>query len=297
MRGTDWINLLILSIVWGGSFFFIEISLTALSPFTIVAVRLAAATLVLLGYNRIKGNSLPLTRATIPAFLTMGLLNNAIPFSLIVSGQQFISGSLASILNASTPFFTIIVAHIFTRDEKIRPGKLLGILLGFLGVLNLFGISGTGDGSAAPAGMVMILLAALSYAFAGVFGRRFKRMGIEPVVVASGQLSSSALMMLPVALIMDKPWHAAMPSPEVWAAMAGLSLLSTAMAYVLYFRILSSAGATSVLLVTFLVPISAIFFGVTLLGETVQIRHLAGMVMIGLGLALIDGRLFRRPAH
>ncbi len=294
MSGKDWILLILLSLVWGSSFLFIEISLTALQPFTIVALRLIIAAAALQLYIRIRGIRLPLTAQTIPAFIIMGFLNNVVPFSFIVSGQQYITGSLASILNASTPFFTILVAHFFTGDEKIKLHKLIGLTLGFAGVFSLFGIAGSADGSHTIRGMIFILAADSSYACAVVYGRRFKRMGLEPTATATGQLSSSALLMLPIALTVDHPWNISPPAADVWIAVAGLALLSTALAYVLYFRILSSNGATSVQLVTFLVPVSAVILGALILGEAVELRHFTGMVLIGLGLSAVDGRIYRK---
>ncbi len=294
MNGKDWILLPLLSLVWGSSFLFIEIALTSLRPFTIVALRLILATGALQLFIRLRGIKLPLTIQTIPAFLIMGFLNNIVPFSFIVSGQQYITGSLASILNASTPFFTILTAHFFTSDEKIKLHKLIGLTLGFAGVFSLFGITGSAEGSHTIRGMIFILSADFSYACAVVFGRRFKRMGLEPTAAAAGQLSGSALLIIPIALIAEQPWKETLPSPEVWAAVAGLALLSTALAYALYFRILSSSGATSVQLVTFLVPVSAILLGSLILGEAVELRHFTGMILIGLGLTAVDGRMYRK---
>jgi len=143
-------------------------------------------------------------------------------------------------------------------------------------------------------GQLAILCAALAYAFAGVFGRRFRKMGVTPVQTAAGQVTASALFLLPVALLADRPWQGAVPSAAALAAVAGLALLCTAFAYILYFRILATAGAVNLMLVTLLVPVSAILLGIAFLGESLAPRHLFGMAAIAAGLAAIDGRPLRK---
>ena len=223
----------------------------------------------------------------------MGLLNNAIPFSLIVWGQTHIASGLAAILNASTPLFTVVAAHLLTFDERLTGKRLAGVLIGFAGVVTMIGpaaLRGLGSDILAQ---VAILCAAVSYAGAGIFGRRFNRMGVPPLATATGQVTASTLVLLPVALVVDRPWTLAIPNATVWGAVLGLALLSTSLAYVLYFRILASAGATNLLLVTFLIPLSAILLGGLILGEHLAPRHDVGMALIGCGLAAIDGRLLR----
>jgi drug/metabolite transporter (DMT)-like permease len=220
----------------------------------------------------------------------MGLLNNMVPFSLIVWGQRHIGSGPASILNATTPLFAIMVAHFLTSDEKITRGRFGGVLIGFTGVVLIIGpeaLEGLGTNLFAQ---LAVLGAALSYAFAGVFGRRFRDLGCEPLVTATGQVTASTVVLIPLAAVTERPWTLSMPDLDVWCAIAGLALLSTALAYILYFRILSTAGAGNVLLVTFLIPISAVLLGSTVLGEKLRLEHLAGMLLIGLGLAAIDGR-------
>jgi drug/metabolite transporter (DMT)-like permease len=225
----------------------------------------------------------------------MGLLNNAIPFGLIVWGQTQIASGLASILNATTPLFTVIVAGILLSDERATPLKLLGVAVGFIGVVVMIGTPAIGEGDSTLA-QVAIMVAALSYAFAGVYGRRFKKMLISPFVTAAGQVTASALVMTPIALITDGPLNISEPSAGGWASIAGLAVLSTAVAYVLYFKLLGSAGATNLLLVTLLVPVSAILLGSLFLNETLSAVHFFGMALIALGLSAIDGRLWRRGA-
>jgi drug/metabolite transporter (DMT)-like permease len=224
-------------------------------------------------------------------YFAMGFLNNALPFSLIFWGQTEIAVGLASIINATTPLFTLVVAHVLTPDEKIDRTKIAALLIGLMGVVVLIGPDALAGGSTLWAQMAC-LGAALSYAFAGVYGRRFRRMGIAPAEAAAGQVTASAVLILPIMLVVEQPWTlSAPPSLTVWLALAGLALLSTALAYVLYFRILAAAGATNLLLVTLLIPVPATLLGAAVLGEQLEPRHFAGMALIGLGLVLIDGRI------
>ncbi|KXF78679.1 ABC transporter permease [Paramesorhizobium deserti] len=293
MTAFEWALLLVLSVLWGGSFFFVGVAVKELPPLTIVVSRVALAALALHLVIRVMGMRLPRTREVWAAFLGMGLLNNVVPFCLIVWGQTHIASGVASILNATTPLFTVVVAHCLTADEKMTGGRLFGVLAGFTGVAIMIGgaaLNASGLGVLAQLG---ILAAALSYAFAGVFGRRFRAMGIAPLVTATGQVTASSLMLLPLMLIVDRPWALSWPSANAAAAVIGLALLSTALAYILYFRILATAGATNIALVTFLIPVSAIFLGVLLLGERLESRHVAGMTLIAIGLAAVDGRAWR----
>jgi len=213
---------------------------------------------------------------------------------MIVSGQQFISGGFASILNATTPFFTVLIAHFMTKDEKINIGKVFGVIFGFIGVFILIGFESLKNESNEIFGIIAILIAANSYAFAGVWGRRFKSLKIDPVVTSTGQLMSSSFVLLPIMLIVDQPWNLSMPTFNVLGAILGIALFSTSLAYIVFFKILSSSGATNVMLVTFLIPISAILLGVFILSEKFEIQYLIGMLVIGIGLIFIDGRLIRR---
>ncbi len=294
MNALDWTLLLALSVLWGGSFFFVGVAVKALPPFTIVLLRVAIAAIALHVVLRLGRTAMPWDRTTWLAFFGMGLLNNAIPFSLIVWGQTQIASGLASILNATTPLFTVLVAHLLTADERLSKGRIAGVLIGLAGIVVLIGpqaLAGLGKDVAAQ---LAVLGAAISYGFAAIFGRRFKRMGVPPLATAAGQVTASSLLLLPVALIVDRPWILPWPEPSAWAAIVGLALLSTALAYVVFFRILASAGAVNLSLVTFLIPPSAILLGVAILGERLQATDFLGMALIGLGLAAIDGRLAAR---
>lgn len=291
MTASDWAILAILSLVWGGSFLFNGVAVRELPPLTIVALRVAIAALALQIVLRALSVRIPRERRIWTAFLGMGILNNVIPFSLIVWGQSHIASGLASILNATTPLFTVIVAHYFTTDERLTGQRLMGVVVGFAGVAVMIGSAALTAWNANVLAQLAVLGAALSYGFSGVYGRRFKAMGIPPLATAAGQVTASSAILLPVALIVERPWTLSLPSTAAILSVLGLALVSTAFAYLIFFRLLARAGATNVGLVTFLIPVSAILFGVTLLGETLELRHLAGMALIAAGLVLIDGRL------
>ncbi len=290
---TDWALLLTLSVLWGGSFFFSKVALSELPPLSVVLARVSIAALALFVYLRIRRQPIPADATTWTAFFGMGLLNNLIPFTLLFWGQTQIASGLASILNATTPIFSILVAHFLTSDEGMTRNKLAGIALGFSGVAVL--MSGT---AMKTAGIPLLpLLAclggALSYGFAGVFGRRFRRMGISPATGAFGQVSATTLMMIPIVALVDTPWHLSTPAMTTVVALLGLGLLSTALAYILFFHILAVGGAINSSLVTLLIPVSAILLGYLFLGEKLASNHFAGMGLIALGLLSIDGRLYR----
>ncbi|WP_296097255.1 DMT family transporter [uncultured Agrobacterium sp.] len=296
MNSTEWAMLVALSILWGGSFFFVGIAVREVPPITIVTLRVFIAALALLTVCRVLAYSLPRKPEVLRAFIVMGLLNNIIPFSLIVWGQTHIASGVASILNATTPLFTVLVAHMLTTDEKLNANKLAGVIIGFAGVATLIGPAALSGERSSLLGQLAILGAAISYSFASVFGRRFKIMGVAPLVTATGQITASSLLLLPLAMVIDRPWTLAIPSGETWAALFGIALLSTALAYLIFFRILSSAGATNLALVTFLIPVSAILLGSLALGEQLAAKHFIGMAMIAAGLVAIDGRLLRRKS-
>jgi drug/metabolite transporter (DMT)-like permease len=224
----------------------------------------------------------------------MGALNNLIPFSMIFWGQTRIASGLASILNATTPLWTVLLASFLTRDEKLTVGRIAGVLIGFLGVAAVIGPAAFGGFGLDVVAQLAVLAAAVSYALATIFGRRFRAMGIPPLMTAAGQVAATSLLILPMVLLVDRPWQLVLPSPVAWASILSLALLCAALAYVVYFRILAVAGATNLALVTFLIPVSAVLLGAVVLGERLEPRQFVGMTLIAVGLAAIDGRL---PRH
>ena len=290
MTAGEWGLLVLLSVLWGGSFFFSKIIVQQVPPFTLVLIRFTLAAGVLGAYLKTQGTPVPRTAMAWAAFAGMGALNNLVPAALIAWSQQTIASGLASVLIATTPVFSILVAHYFTTDDRMSANKIVGVALGVAGVVALVGIDALDGSLQTLPGILGCLGAALSYGFANVFGRRFKRLGIAPTMGAFGQLAATAVMVAPAALAIDRPWLLPPPSVVVWAAMIGLVLLSTALAYAIFFQLLRSAGTTNISLVTLLIPVSAILLGTLVLGERLSALQCAGMALIGLGLVAIDGR-------
>ena len=293
MTASEWAMLIALAAVWGAAFFFNAIAVKELPVLTVVVARVALAALTLLAVARLAGIAMPTDARVWLAFFAMGLLNNVVPFSLIVWGQQHIASGAASILNASTPLFTVVLAHLATENEKMTGGRLVGVVAGLAGVAVMIGADAAQSLGTGVLAQLACVAAAVSYAIAGIYGRRFSKMGVAPMATAAGQLVASSLLLMPVMLLIDRPWTLAMPDARTLAALVAIALLSTAFAYVLYFRLLATAGATNLLLVTLLIPVGAILLGVAFLGEVLQPRHVAGMGLIALGLAAIDGRPWR----
>jgi drug/metabolite transporter (DMT)-like permease len=299
MTPLAWAMLVLLSLCWGASFFFVGIAVTGLPTFTIVTLRVGLATLALWTVVLARGGGLPLSRSYWRAVTVMALTNSVLPFLLIVWGQSHVPSSLAAILIATTPLFGIVVAHVMTADERMTVPHVASVLCGFAGVVVLIGPGMLRDIGTHLVAQLAVLGGAFFYALASVYGRRFSRDGISPLVTATGQLTVSTALLLPFAMIIDRPWTLAMPDAAVCAAVLGTALISTAFAFMLYFRILATAGANNLMLVNFLVPVSAVILGVAVLHERLRPEHLAGMALIFAGLALRDGKvvaLIRRAA-
>jgi len=294
MGAGEWGILITLSLLWGASFFFNGVAVQSLPTFTIVVARVVIAALILHVALRASGLGMPRDGRLWGTFFAMAFINNVMPFSLIVWGQSHIASGLAAIVNATTPLFTVMIAHVFTTDERLTRGRLAGVIIGLSGVAVMIGLDALRALGVNVLAQLAVLGGAMCYATAAVFGRRFRTMNVTPMQTATGQTTAASVILLPVMLLVDQPWTLPIPGPGTFAALFAVAALSTALAYVLYFRLLASAGATNVLLVTFLVPVVAILLGAAFLGEVLQPQHLLGMALIGLGLAAIDGRPWRR---
>lgn len=301
ISANAWMMLFALGLLWGGSFFFAGVAVKHVPPFTLAFLRFALAALALHLFIAGRHDIYRILRTRWRPFLILGLFNNVLPHSMIFLGQTEIGAGLASILNATTPIWTVIAAHLMTEDEKLTGRKIAGTLIGLSGTVVLFAPQ-LSIGAGVPLwAMALPLAAAISYGFAAVWGRRFR--DVSPPVTAAGQMTASTLIILPLVLFHDLPWRLPMPPAAAIGAVLALALLSTALAYILFFRLIVTAGATNASLVTLLVPPSAILLSTAFLGERLTIEEGMGLVLIALGLLVLDGRLLsrimkaRRPAE
>ena len=291
MSTRAWAELVLLSVIWGGTFLSVAIALREIGPVTVVLHRVGWAAVLLWLVVAARGMKVPRGARVWGAFLVMGCLNNVIPFTLMSWGQLQIGTGLTAIFNAMTAVFAVLVAAMFLRDEPLSARKLGGILLGFLGVVVIKGIDRLGALDGQALGTYAVLAGALSYAFAGVWARRTLG-GLPPEVAAAGMLTGSTVVMVPLVLATEGVPTLALSAPT-WCAIGYYSVLATAGAYLLYYRVLAMAGAGNLLLCTLIIPPIAILLGVAFLGETLAPQTLAGFALITAGLAVIDGRLLR----
>lgn len=292
MSFKNWAMLILLGAVWGGSFFFARIAVAEIQPLTLVLFRVAIAAAALHVYLAITGISLRSALPLAGSFVLLATVNNVIPFSLVFAGQTQLGAGLASVLNATTPFWTALLANTLTEDERLTWNKIAGILLGLFGTALMIG-PGVVAGLGGPVWAKLALIAAaVSYAFALIVAKRLR--GVAPAVLATAQLTASTVIMVPVVLAVNGTQGLFAANAPVWGAVAALALVSTAFAYILYFRLVTDAGATNASLVTLIVPASAILLGAAFLGERLESFELVGMALIGLGLVMIDGRMLRK---
>ena len=291
MTAYEWGLLGLLSLLWGGSFFFVGVAVHALPPLSIVAVRVGLATALLWATAGLTGLSALKIWRNRAGLARLALISNVLPFVLIVSGQTRLASGVAAILNASTPVITVLAAHLLTRDERLTPTRLAGALRGLGGVAAMIGPDFRAGGELLAE--FAVLGAAVCYAVGSIYGRRFRGLGLQPIDIATGQISAAFLILAPLALVVDAPWTLPAPGLPAIASLIAIGSASTALAYVVYFRILAGAGATNVVLVTLLAPVTSVVLGALVLGETLSLRHIYGFGLIAAGLALIDGRLLR----
>jgi drug/metabolite transporter (DMT)-like permease len=292
MGPFEWFLLIILSAIWGGSFYFFAVIIKELPVFTIVFFRVFLATLALWIFVFATKQKLPDFKSTWQNYFLMGLFNNVIPFSLIVWGESRVAPGLAAVLNATTPFFAVVVAHLSTQNEKLTWNRMTGAIIGLSGVAALVGFEAIKNLGSDLIFQLAIVGASLSYGICTIFGRRLAT--TPPLVAAASQTAASSLMLLPLMFVIDKPFSLSMPSLNATLSLIALALLCTAIAYLIFFNIVKRAGMTNVTLVTFLVPVSAMILGAMFLDEQISLRHFIGMAVIGIGLALIDGRIPNR---
>jgi len=291
MSASDWAQLVLLGALWGGSFFFAHIAVAEIPPLALVLYRVSIAALVLHVWLRLRNISFAPAIARSASFLGLALLNNIIPFSLIFSGQTEIGAGLASVLYATTPLWTVLVANLLTSDEKLSASKLAGVALGIGGAATMIGPGLFANLGGPTWAKLAVIAAAISYAFAAVFAKRFR--DIKPIVVAAGQLTASTIFMIPIVLLLYNPSDIVSANISIWLAIGTLAIVTTAFAFILYFNLIASAGATNASLVTLLVPASAIILSTAFLGERLETYEFLGLALIVSSLVVVDGRFLQ----
>lgn len=290
MRPRDWLMLILLSVVWGGTFYFVAVALREVPPLSLVFFRCVVAVSVLVPILLVLGFEFPRTVRQWRNYAVMAILNNILPFTMIFYAQYTITSSLASVLNATTPLMSLLVLR-FAAGEPWTANKLVGVVVGLAGVAILIGPAAiVGSDLKSVVAMLLCLAAAVCYGFSSLWGRKLT--GFAPPVSAASQLTCSMVMLLPLAAAVDRFWTLPLPSTPIILAVLGLGVLSTALAYILFFKILASAGPLNVMLVTLLIPLTAIALGVLFLGERLLPHQIAGAIIIAVSLLVIDGRLF-----
>ena len=292
MNARQFLILFVLGLIWGASFLFIKVAVVTIPPFTVAFGRTALAALILYVVLRYRGLKLGSWGHLWGAFLILGLFNGAVPYTLITWAEIHIDSGLAAILNALMPLFTVLLAHFFTQDEKLNWMKVIGILLGFLGILVLIGPAVLKGLGTHVIGQLAVVGAAWCYAMAAIYGRLLK--DVPPLVSATGQLIGAALLTLPLSFIIDTPWQLSVTLLSL-GALACLSLLGTALAYILYYYLLARIGATNVSLVTYLLPITGVFWGALLLGERLHWSAFLALALILAGIAGVNNGSVKLP--
>jgi drug/metabolite transporter (DMT)-like permease len=294
LDSQGWLLIGILAILWGGAFFLIEVGLRSFPPITLVFIRVGFAVPAMWIAMRIMDEKLPSDWASWHLLTVVGAFNCALPFTLFFWGQQYLDSGYAAILNATTPLWGVVTAHFMTRDEKATPARIIGVLTGMAGIIVMVGPAAIQGLSNNLFAQIACVISTVFYSLAAIYGRRLSQTTLTPMAVATGQTMMAAVLMIPIVLIVDQPWTMDMPRLDATLAGLTLALLSTALAYTLYFRLIDRAGASNAQLVAFLMPILAVILGVAFLGESLSVGQLAGAALIALGLMILDGRLVAR---
>lgn len=293
LSGHAWLLLMILSLIWGGSFLSVHVALAEIGPLTAVAHRTGWAMLILWGYIFARKLDIPREPRIWAAFLVMGLLNNVIPFSLMAWAQLHIETGLTAILNAATAIFGVLFAAVFFIDEKLSWRKGLGVTLGFIGVATAIGLNHLAAFDLRSVAQLAVIGGTMSYALAGVWAR--KTIGhLKPQVAAAGMVTGASLISIPMAWVVEGPISLDL-SLNTWLAIAYYAIIATAVAYLLYYRVLALAGSGNLMLVTLLVAPVAIILGAITLGEALPLKAYVGFAILAVGLLILNGRLLPRP--
>ncbi len=294
LDGTSWAMIGAMSLLWGSAFLLIEIGLRSFAPNTLVFLRMAIAAPVMVLALMVLKERLPTDWASWRRLFVLGALNAALPFILFFWGQQYLESGYASVLNATTPLWGVLVAHFLTDDEKATPLRIIGVLLGMAGIILMIGPQAMSGLSQSLLAQLACIASTFFYSFAAIYGRKLGKEAMTPMAVATGQVITAAIIMLPVMLAFDRPWEQPLPAIDGMIAAVALGIPVTAVPYLLYFKTIDRAGASNATLVAFIMPVVAILLGIGFLDEMLTAGQIAGTALIALGLLAIDGRLLAR---
>jgi drug/metabolite transporter (DMT)-like permease len=289
MGAREWGFLIVGSMLWGSAYFFNAVAIAELPHLTILALRLAFAVSVLMPLTLLLGLGFPRRLPDLAPFFVMTLFSNVVPYLLVLRGQTGTSGGLAAILGATTPLFTMVLAHIWTADERLHAHRLAGVLVGIGGVAVVVGPDVWRGWSASLEAKLALLSASILYAVGSIYAKRL--IHHPPIVLANTQMTCGLIVTLPLALLIDLPWAQPQPSPAALGAVMGVGVLGSALAAIAYFQVFTRAGASNAMLTALLVPVTPILLGGLFLGEQLTLREALGFVVIAAALLIIDGRI------
>jgi drug/metabolite transporter (DMT)-like permease len=283
-------GIIFLAALWGPSFLFIKIAVQEIPPLTMAAARVTLAAVILYGVLRLYRRKLPRERHIWGKFFIAGLMGNALPFVLFNWGEMYIDSALAAILNGTTPLFTLVIAHFFIHDDRLSRDKVIGAFIGFGGLLMLVAPSLMDGFHATTLGLLAVTTAAMCYGVNIVFTKKFLR-GLPGLVGPTAQLSMASLILLPISFTLEQPLSLPMPSTAATASVVALAVIGTALAFIVYYRLLETTPASALAMVTYLIPVFGVLLGVLILDEKLQWNAYAGFILILLGVMVVNGAI------
>ncbi len=295
MQIKNFLWLLLLAAMWGPSFLFIKVAVRDVPPFTLACTRVGVAAIILYIILRLSKRRMPAFGPIWKHFAFIGLVSSAVPFTLFSWGEIYIDSALASILNGTTPLFTIVIAHMFTKDDRLSSAKIIGSIIGFGGLVLLVAPSFWGGVKATTWGLLAVTGAAFCYGISVVYTRLYL-LGLPKLVAPTAQLGVAAVYLLPLSLIFEQPFSLPMPSPESLGSMLALAILGSVLAYIVYYDLIERVSASYISMVTYLVPIFGVILGIVVLDERLTWNAYIGCAFILLGVMVVNGLLtFKIP--
>ena len=288
MKLRNFLLLILLAALWGPSFLFIKVAVADIPPLTLVVGRVGIGAVLLYAFLRWQGRSLPRSPSIWKHVAFVAFFHNALPFVLFGWGEQYIDSAMASILNGTTPLFTIVLAHFFVADDRLTGAKVGGVLLGFGGLLLLIAPSLAAGLQVTTLGLLAVAFASACYGVAIVYTRNHMR-GLPPLVAPTAQMIMATIYVLPFSLLLEQPFSLPAPSPASLGSLLALGVLGTAVAFIVYYRLMETADPSYVSMVTYVIPVIGVILGVVILSERLTWNAYAGCALILLGVVIVNG--------